>query len=215
MIPARSDRLLNPGRGFRRICEQTRAVWSRMSYVVVPLLLARHGETPDNAHGRILGRRDPPVSEAGRDQAAALAASLGTAVVAMWCSPLLRARQTAEIVADAIGVAPTVLDDLIESDRGSWEGKSFGEILAVTPDLFAAFEAAQDGFAFPGGESLAQQVERTRRALTMVAAGPTPALVVAHAGTIRAAMIAVGRQPPPERELGHGHAVPLSWPTDG
>jgi broad specificity phosphatase PhoE len=185
-----------------------------MSNVVVPLLLARHGETPDNAHGRILGRRDPPLSEAGREQAARLAASVGTAVAAMWCSPLLRARQTAEIVADAIGLAPTVLDDLIESDRGTWEGQRFEEISAVTPELFAAFEAAQEDFAFPGGESLAQQLQRTRKALTMVAAGPTPALVVAHAGTIRAAMIAVGRRPPPERELGHGVAVPLSWRTD-
>lgn len=132
----------------------------------------------------------------------------------MWCSPLLRARQTAEIVADAIGVAPTVLDDLIESDRGDWEGQRFEEITAVTPALFAAFEAAEEGFAFPGGESLAQQLERTRKALTMVAAGPSPALVVAHAGTIRAAMIAVGRRPPPERALGHGEAVRLSWPTD-
>ena len=180
----------------------------------MPLLLARHGETPDNEHGRIVGRRDPPLSEAGREQARRLAASLGTAVVAMWCSPLLRARQTAEIVADAIGVAPTVLDDLIESDRGSWEGQTFDDITAVTPELFEAFEAAADGFAFPGGESLAHQVERTRRALTMVAAGPTPALVVAHAGTIRAAMIAVGHQPPPERALGHGEAVTLSWPAD-
>jgi len=186
-----------------------------MASVVVPLLLARHGETPDNAHGMILGRRDPPLSQVGREQAAGLAARLaailGTAVVAMWCSPLSRARQTAEIVADAVGVPPTVLDDLIESDRGNWEGLSFGEISAVTPDLFAAFEAAQEGFAFPGGESLAQQVERTRRALTMVAAGPTPALVVAHAGTIRAAMIAVGRRPPPEQALGNGEAVPLGW----
>ena len=185
-----------------------------MANVVVPLLLARHGETSDNAHGQILGRRDPPLSRAGREQAAGLAASLGLAIVAMWCSPLLRARQTAEIVADAIGVAPTVLDDLIESDRGSWEGERFEEISARTPELFAAFEAAQTGFAFPGGESLAQQLERTRKALTMVAASPSPALVVAHAGTIRAAMIAVGRRPPPERSLGHGEAVPLTWPAD-
>ena len=90
-----------------------------MANVVVPLLLARHGETADNADGLILGHRDPPLSRAGREQAAALAASLGTAIVAMWCSPLLRARQTAEIVADALGVEPTVLDDLIESDRGT------------------------------------------------------------------------------------------------
>ena len=135
-----------------------------MANVVVPLLLARHGETSDNAHGRILGRRDPPLSRAGREQAAGLAASLGMAIVAMWCSPLLRARQTAEIVADAIGVAPTVLDDLIESDRGSWEGQRFEEISAATPELFAAFEAAQADFAFPEGSRwLSRSGARARR----------------------------------------------------
>ncbi len=98
-----------------------------MANVVVPLLLARHGETSDNAHGRILGRRDPPLlarrSRAGREAGRAASAwrSGGRDVVP---ASLLRARQTAaSIVADAIGVAPTVLEDLIESDRGSWEGQ--------------------------------------------------------------------------------------------
>ncbi len=185
-----------------------------MANVVVSMLLARHGETPDNAHGLILGRRDPPLSQAGQEQSARLAARIATdGVAAIWCSPLLRARQTAAVVAEAIRVEPTVLEDLIESDRGSWEGQRFEEISAVTPELFAAFEAAEDGFAFPGGESLAQQVERTRRALTVVAGGPRPALVVAHAGTIRAALIAVGGKPPPERTLAHGEVIALSWPV--
>jgi broad specificity phosphatase PhoE len=186
---------------------------SRLSNVLVSILLARHGETPDNAHGLILGRRDPPLAQTGRKQSARLAEVAKTdSVAAIWCSPLLRARQTAAIVADTIGAEPIVLEDLIESDRGSWEGRRVEEISTRTPELFAAFEAAQDGFAFPGGESLAQQIERTRRALTVVAAGPSPALVVAHAGTIRAALIAVGRKPPPERALPHGQAIRLSWP---
>ena len=186
-----------------------------MSDVVVSMLLARHGETPDNAHGLILGRRDPALSPAGEEQSARLAARVATdGVAAIWCSPLLRARQTAAAVAEAIRLEPTVLEDLIESDRGSWEGRPVTEIAAVSPELFAAFEAAEAGFAFPGGESLAQQVERTRKALTVVAGGPSPALVVAHAGTIRAALIAVGRKPPPERAVAHGEAITLSWPAD-
>ena len=51
-----------------------------------------------------------------------------------------------------------MLEELIESDRGSWEGQRVEDISARTPELFAAFEAAAAGFAFPGGESLAQQV---------------------------------------------------------
>jgi broad specificity phosphatase PhoE len=178
----------------------------------IALFIARHGETVDNASGLILGRRDPPLSEAGREQAARLAgqaAALG--VGALWCSPLLRARQTAAVVAEAIGVAVTILDSLIESRRGSWEGQPVAQITEVSPALFAAFEAGAVGFAFPGGESLLDQVERTRQALDVVASAPGPALVVAHAGTIRAALIATGRAVPPERELPHGEAIPLDW----
>jgi broad specificity phosphatase PhoE len=186
-----------------------------MSAMVVPMLLARHGETPDNAHGLILGRRDPPLSDVGHVQAAELAARIAAdGVAVIWCSPLLRARQTASVVAEQVGVEAVVLDDLIESDRGDWEGRPVTELLHVSPELFAAFEAGDEDFVFPGGESIADQVARTRRALSVVADGPTPALVVAHAGTIRAALIAVGRPPPPERALPHGEAIRLNWPAD-
>ncbi len=180
----------------------------------VPLLLARHGETRDNASGLILGRRDPPLSQVGRGQAQQLAAAAVAAEVAeVWCSPLLRARQTAAIVGDAIGARPIVLDDLIESDRGAWEGQSVAHLAKISPQLHAAFEAGDPAFVFPGGESLLQQAQRTRRALTVVAAGPGPALVVAHAGTIRGALVALGQPPPPERALPHGRMIPLTWPA--
>ena len=183
-----------------------------MQSIPVQLFIARHGETLDNANGLILGRRDPPLSEVGRQQSARLAVeAAGLGVVAVWFSPLLRARQTAAIVADAIGVAPTILDNLIESARGSWEGQPVAQIARSSPELHAAFEAAEKDFAFPGGESLREQVHRTRSALDLVAAGPAPALVVAHAGTIRAALIARCRPAPPERELPHGEAISLAW----
>jgi broad specificity phosphatase PhoE len=160
----------------------------------------------------ILGRRDPSLSELGRVQAARLAsAAVQAGALAIWNSPLRRARETAEIAAAAVGVAPAVLDDLIESDRGDWEGQTHEHLAAADPDLFAAFEAADPDFAFPGGESLADQVRRTRDALAVVAAGGTPALVVAHAGTIRAALLALGRRPPPERALSHGEFITVTW----
>jgi broad specificity phosphatase PhoE len=178
----------------------------------VTLFIARHGETVDNANGLILGRRDPPLSGLGREQSARLASRAGAlGVVSIWCSPLLRARQTAAVVADALGVGPTILDDLIESARGSWEGQSVAHLETTEPALFAAFEAGERDFAFPGGESLLDQVDRTRKALDLVTAAPGPALVVAHAGTIRSALLAVGQAAPPERELPHGEAVPLTW----
>jgi broad specificity phosphatase PhoE len=164
----------------------------------------------------ILGRRDPSLSELGREQAARLAtATVQAGVRAIWTSPLRRARETAAIVAAAVGVAPEVLDELSESDRGDWEGQTVAHIAAAQPDLFAAFEAADPEFVFPGGESIADQVLRTREALAVVAAGPTPPLVVAHAGTIRAVMLALGQRPPPERALLHGQLVVITWSAAG
>ena len=164
----------------------------------------------------ILGRRDPSLSELGREQATRLAmAAVGAGVAAIWTSPMRRARETTAIVAAAVGVQPDVLDDLSESDRGDWEGQTLEHIAAAEPDLYAAFEAADPEFAFPGGESLAEQVRRTRAALSVVAAGLTPALAVAHAGTIRAALLAFGQRPPPERALPHGEFVVVTWSAAG
>lgn len=182
----------------------------------VRILLARHGETADNANGLILGRHDPPLSETGRVQAEDLAArARRTGVVALWTSPLARARQTASIVAAAVGCDAVILNDLIESDRGTWEGQSVARLARSSPGLHAAFERGDPAFAFPGGESLRDQMQRTQRALTEVAAGAAPALVVAHAGTIRAALLAIGRHLPAERELAHGEIVELMWSAAG
>jgi broad specificity phosphatase PhoE len=168
------------------------------------ILLARHGQTADNAGGRILGRRDPPLTAVG----AAQAQRLGTALAdrglrALWTSPLRRARSTAEIVGTVLGLVPVVLPDLIESARGSWEGRTVAEIARESAELHAAFVAGDPAFAFPGGESLREQGARTARALATIAAGPLPALVVAHAGTIRAALALDGRDVPPESALPH------------
>jgi broad specificity phosphatase PhoE len=169
------------------------------------ILLARHGQTADNAGGRILGRRDPPLTAVGLEQAERLAASVRDAGVrAVWTSPLLRARRTAEVVSDALGLEPVVLADLVESARGRWEGRSVAEIARETPDLHGAFVAGDPSFAFPGGESLREQATRTARALAVVTHGPLPALVVAHAGTIRASLALWNCAVPPEAELPHG-----------
>jgi probable phosphoglycerate mutase len=125
---------------------------------------------------------------------------------------LRRARATAAIVAAATGAPVSVLEQLAESDRGDWEGRPVAELRRTQPGAFAAFESAADGFAFPGGESLADQVARTREALDRVAQGPRPALVIAHVGTIRAAMLALGRHPPPEAEVPHATIQELPWP---
>ncbi len=178
------------------------------------LWLARHGETDENTAGRILGRRDPPLGPSGIAQAEALARRMADAgLAAVWTSPLQRARRTAEVVAAAFGLEPVVLEGLIESDRGDWEGRRVADLARDSPELHAAFLAGEPSFRFPGGESLAEQQARTRSSLATVAAGPLPALVVAHAGTIRAALADSGGPMPPESALAHGELFELPLPA--
>ena len=151
------------------------------------VLLVRHGETDDNAADRFQGRIDTPLNERGREQSRALAAALaGEGLRALYSSPLARARETAEIVGARLGLAPVYDARLMEADAGDWSGRLYTEIVAGQPGAFDAWRARDPGFRFPGGESVAEQAERVAAALLDVAAGPLPALVVAHGGTLRA-----------------------------
>ena len=152
------------------------------------ILLARHGETDDNIEPiRIQGRRDTPLNDTGRAQAAELAERVaGEGIASLWSSRLSRARETAEIVGARLGLEPVVDERLAEGDRGELEGRYWRDVAREDPELFAAWRRADETFRFPGGESLREQMDRTLAALADVrAAGPLPALVVAHGGSIR------------------------------
>jgi probable phosphoglycerate mutase len=157
---------------------------------MAPLVyLARHGQTAYNHEGRFQGQQEIPLDDTGRAQAAELAeraAAYGFA--ALWCSPLLRARETADVVAARIGLQPREDARLMETNAGDWTDRSFADVIAEAPDAFAAFANADAGFAFPGGESFAQQEVRVAAALDDVEAGELPALVVCHGMVIRAAL---------------------------
>ncbi len=151
------------------------------------VLLVRHGETEDNAAARFQGQLDTPLNDRGREQSEALAQTLrGEGLRALYCSPLLRAHGTARIVGAAIGLEPILDDRLVEADAGAWSGRMIADIVAGEPLAYARWRAADPTFRFPGGESVAEQARRIAAALADVAAGPLPALVVTHGGTIRA-----------------------------
>ncbi len=87
------------------------------------LMLVRHGETEWMERGRLHGRKDSPLSAAGRLHAEQTAQRLrGEHFDALYCSPLGRAVQTAEILGAAVGLAPQPLDGLTELDFGWMEG---------------------------------------------------------------------------------------------
>jgi broad specificity phosphatase PhoE len=130
-----------------------------------------------------------PLNDTGRAQAAELAErAVAYGFRALWCSPLRRARETADIVAGRIGLEPVEDARLMETDAGGWTDRSFADVRAESPQLFDAFAAAEPGFAFPGGESFSEQELRVNAALERVQAGALPALVVCHGMVIRAAL---------------------------
>jgi broad specificity phosphatase PhoE len=153
------------------------------------LFLARHGQTDANAPpARVMGKQDLPLNHRGREQARELAeAASGTGIEALWSSSLRRARETAEIVGSALGLEPRLDPRFEESDRGEWEGRLIREIQSEEPELWRAWRRARPDFRFPGGESLAEHMERVAAGLSDVKEGPLPALVICHGGTIRCA----------------------------
>ena len=111
------------------------------------LYISRHGQTPWNVEDLICGRTDVPLTEVGQQQALRLAESaLDKGIDVILCSPMLRARQTAQAVSDAIGVPIQIDERLTEFDFGTLDGTSrFGEEFL--------WLRAQMPTRFPGGES--------------------------------------------------------------
>jgi broad specificity phosphatase PhoE len=154
------------------------------------IFLARHGETTWNKDRRFQGQLDVELNDTGREQARALAEiAKGHDRAAIYTSPLVRARETAEIVGAALGLEPRPDDRLKEVDVGDWQGRYKEELERDEPDAWAAFQAAGEDYRFPGGESLAAQQRRVIAALVDVTQrGDLPALVVCHRGVIRCAL---------------------------
>lgn len=150
------------------------------------ILLARHGETAWNALGKLQGHTDIALNDTGRGQARALAASLARAGIrTVWASDLGRARETAEIVATALGLAPPQIEPALRERRfGVFEGLTREECAAQHPDAWHAWHVRTA--TPPGAEERERAVERLGAALTRIAErGDGPALVVSHGGVMR------------------------------
>lgn len=151
--------------------------------------MARHGQTAYNAVGRFQGTLEVPLDTVGVAQAHALAeVAQGHGYVELWCSPLRRARQTADVVGAALGLEPRPDARFAEHDTGDWTDRLKADVEAEDPDAWAAYLRGGAGWTFPGGENLEAFMERVVDALVAVTqAKRLPALVVCHRGVIRAA----------------------------
>jgi 2,3-bisphosphoglycerate-dependent phosphoglycerate mutase len=145
---------------------------------VTTIFLARHGETDWNREGRWQGWADPPLNEAGREQARTLAEQLRTTPFdAVYSSDLRRAHETAVIVA-APHEVPVITDPgLREIDIGSWSGLTRAEVEQRFPDGER-----------PDGETREQHLRRVLATVEGIARAHAGArlLIVSHGGTMRA-----------------------------
>lgn len=163
------------------------------------LWLVRHGETEGQSSIRFHGANDVPLSHVGRTQIRALLPLMaGVSFVQVVHSPLSRAAESAQLLVDglrqggvAIDAAAVSVDDrLREISFGACEGMTREEIDAAFPSFWADYEAGRiDGF--PEGEPRTAFSDRVAAGVAELAALPWQgdALLVAHRGTVRQALI--------------------------
>jgi broad specificity phosphatase PhoE len=152
----------------------------------VLLYLSRHAQTASSAVDSFNGRRELPLTEAGRAQARALGQRLATVrFAAVVRSPLGRTAETAALIAP--GMTSIVLEGLTEIDYGGWEGLSPEKARALDPARYDAWERDPSNTAPPGGETAGEVAERALGALADIqrrfAEGPV--LAVSHKATLR------------------------------
>ncbi len=205
------------------------------------VLWARHGENVANLT-RTLSHRvfDGELTIVGQRQALELAGRLAASgedrIGLLACSPLRRARQTADIVGHRLGLPVAMeLDDLREVNVGDLDGRSDDRAWKIYAGVLAAWRAGDTGARFPGGEDRGELCTRLRRALTAVAAAAIGlrarrCIVVAHGASLRAALPCLAGQPDPGADLPTGGVATLrvvpdsppypltrlvSWPAAG
>jgi probable phosphoglycerate mutase len=165
----------------------------------------RHGETEWNAEGRLQGTQDVPLNDLGRKQAANAGSILADLFardgrseqsLAFVASPLGRARSTMELVRGTLRLPPrdyAVDDRLREIGYGDWEGSTLAQTQLSDPDVFAKRQAEKWTVPPPGGESYASVQARMSDWYDQLKADT---VAVAHGGTARALMVALGIETP-------------------
>jgi broad specificity phosphatase PhoE len=145
------------------------------------ILLVRHGESTYNAEALLQGQADPPLTERGRREAAALAPMLGALPPdRVVCSDLIRARETAAL----LGHPDAVPDPRWrEIDVGEWAGRPLAELPQGDEPSWRAGPAVP-----PGGESWEELAARVADGIDALTAAGGTWLVVAHGGVVRAAV---------------------------
>jgi len=154
------------------------------------VVLIRHGETDWNRELRVMGRADIPLNAAGRAQCRSAAHVLEPfGITSIVSSPLVRALESARILASALGLTVSVDEQLEEVHFGSWQGQTYDQV--IDDPTYRAFLVDPVGQRTPGGETIVD-VQRRGVAAVQRNAGDEPGdgatLFVSHGDVIRATL---------------------------
>lgn len=150
----------------------------------IRLALLRHAPTEWNRAGRIQGRSEVPLSEAGRAAAASWILPPPTDRWRRVVSPLGRARETANLLQPPLGAA--IEPRLVEMDWGQWEGRTLADLRRELGDEMIKREVAGLDFRAPGGESPRDVQHRLLPWLAELAADGADTMAITHKGVVRA-----------------------------
>lgn len=146
--------------------------------------LVRHGAAAAVPSGAAIGWSDPPLDATGRRQAELVAAELSAITVErVYSSDLVRARETAEVIASRHRLPIVVSEDLRELNFGSWEGRRLTELWRESPDQARAWEGDLRRLPAGFGETFVEFETRVQRFAAALRAGGS-AIVVGHRGSL-------------------------------
>ena len=161
------------------------------------LYIVRHGQTESSARKAYSGRSDVALTPTGREQARRAGERLAAAGIdAVLSSPLSRARDTAQAIAEATGAPLTVDERLTEIDYGEFEGLDRAQALEAFGSAFQAWRDDPFGSPVPGMETLDDALARARAAIADALAATRRPVIVGHQGILRIVLIALGELEP-------------------
>jgi broad specificity phosphatase PhoE len=185
--------------------------------VTTTIVFVRHGKA-DDVEGRCVGHFDAPLSEAGAAAIRNLATGLpGMRLSRLVSSDLARARDSAAILSEAVGIPVTLDPCLREMNFGSWDGRTWADIESTDGERCRAWMENWTTVAPPAGERLHDLVGRADSWIAELP-GDETVLVVSHAGFIRAAVCRLLARPSEtlfDLSIDHAHAIVIELGSRG
>ena len=163
------------------------------------IFLIRHGETEFNRLGVFRGRYEVDLNDAGRRQAGEIAQALKDEKIDfLLSSPLVRATETAAIIAGELGIEYEVDEAFNNIDLGSWQGVPKDRVMKDYPDLWRRWNTEPEEMRVPNGETVGEVRERGfRRLEEIVKEGGGDFGVVTHRSVLKGLAASILNVPPP------------------